>query len=278
MVMNIKAVSVFFMLALLAGCQEDTVLPTVSITTAEIFPVMRSVQYEDGSVLTTVELHNFTGTYLYLSGGDQLLASLNAPSEQFTSFNDNLFSNAQLLSNRVNILEERNLYTDYGLFFTEVTYGKPEYFTLDNSDGLSLPTRSYVTFNRSSQQSATDSWVELPPAFSILNPTTNDVISRTGTITLQWSDFDNVSIMKLDVGAVCDGIRYTTNLNFGVVNTGTVVLSSAEYLPGVPALSISNCSVSFLLKRQSLGLVSSAFGGGSFEGIQQRTVRFTSTP
>lgn len=277
MVMNIKSLSAFFILVLLAGCQEDTVLPTVSITTVEIFPLMRSVQYEDGSVLTTVELHNFAGTYLYLSDGDQLLASLNAPPEQFTSFNDNLFSNAQLLSNRVNILEERYLYTDYGLFFSDVTYGTPEYFTLDNADGLSLPTRSYVTFNRSSQKSATDSWVKLPPVFSILNPAANDVISRTGTITLQWSDFDNISIMKLDVGAVCDGIRYTANLNFGIVDTGTIVLSATDYFTVAPPPT-SSCSVSFLLKRQNLGVVSYAFGGGSFEGIQQRTVRFTSTP
>ncbi|MES0328485.1 MAG: hypothetical protein ABUK13_09885, partial [Gammaproteobacteria bacterium] len=137
--------------------------------------------------------------------------------------------------------------------------------------------RSYVTFDRSNQPSAANSWVELPPDFSILNPSSNSSVSRSGTVTLQWSDFDNVSIMKLDIGAVCDGVRYPASINFGIVNTGSIVLSSADYFPVTP-LSTSNCSVSFLLKRQSLGFVSPAFGGGTFEGIQQRMVQFTSIP
>lgn len=274
--MDIKRISIIFSFLLLSGCNSDDPLPSAGITTTEIFPIMKSVQYEDGSVLTTVELHNFSGDFLYLSNGDKLLTSLDAPPEQFTSFDNNLFTNAQLLSNSVNVLQERYLYTDYFLFFIE-TYGTPEYYALDDTSGISAPIRSYVTFERNNQQTATNSWVDLPATFSILNPAAHDSISRSGTLTLTWSGFDNVSTMKLDVGAVCDGVRYPASINLGIVNTGSIVLNSADYFPVAPAVT-SNCSVSFLLKRQSLGFVSTAFGGGSFEGIQQRTVQFTSVP
>ena len=274
--MKSKGIGIVIFLLSLTGCNNDTPLPSNSVTTTEIFPAIKSVQYEDGSVLTTVELHNFLGDYLYLSSGDNLLSSLDVPPEQLTGFSDNLFANAQVLSNRVNVLQERNLFTNYILFYTVID-GSPEYYALDNTDGLSLPIRSYVTLQRLNHQSATNSWVELPPAFSIMTPDPYSSISRSGTLTLSWSNFDNVSIMKLDVGAVCDGIRYPASLNLGIVNTGSIVLNTADYFPIAPPPT-SNCSVSFLLNRQKLGFISPDFGGGSFEGIQQRTIQFTSTP
>lgn len=266
-------------LTLLAGCGGgDTPSPSNWYPTSSIHAYMKAVQDESSNVTTTVELRDDpTGTanYLYLNGGDRLYSSLDISPQQYLNFNGNLFGNSLELSQRLKVMSARDLYTDYFLF-TNVAFGKPEYFALDTPVTASLPLRAYVDFERSGQ--VIESSVDLPPAFQITAPASDASLPRAIPLTLTWSNVDPATTMELDVAGICtDNSRYNMHLILGT-GTGSAPLSSADYFPVTGINPSINCRVAFLLQRVRLAGVSMQFASGSFRGVQQRTIQFTSTP
>lgn len=268
-------------LLLLVGCEdEEEPLPTAWFATQEIYAHMKAVQNERGSVLTTVQLRNGAGSnaaYLYLSSGENLYTSLNQPPEQLLSFSDDLFTNAQATSSDLQLMQSRYLSAEYVLF-SEVVWGSPEYYVTDTPE-TSYPTRAYVVLERKEHEMTSSSVVDLPSPFHILEPAQWSSISRTNPLQLTWSDVDPKSTMQLDVAGLCDSdARYTMSLILGT-DVGAKTLTSADYFSSTISPQ-SNCHLAFLLKRiRSDGTVSTEFAFGStFQGIQQRTVQFTSTP
>lgn len=266
---------VLLSLTLLTGCGGETASPTTWYPVSSIYAYMKAVQDVSGNVNTTVQLRNgptVDATYLYLDGGDRLYSSLDISPQQYLDFNGNLFSNSLELSQRLKVMSSRDLYTDYGVF-TNVIFGKPEYFSVDTPNTSSSPTRAYVGFERNGQ--VLESSVELPAAFQIVAPASGDSISRTTPLVLTWTDADPATTMELDVAGICeDTSRYNLHLILGA-DTGSATLNSADYYQGSSSI---NCLVAFMLQRVRLVGVSSQFASGSITGIQQRTVQFISTP
>lgn len=270
------------LLALLSGCGGggSIALPSNQFAANAIFAFMTAIQDESGSVTTTVQLRDgpaSTASYLYLSSGEILYASLDKPPLQTINFNGNLFSNSLDVSQHLKIMSRRDLLINYGVF-TDIFPGKPEYFTFNTPSTSSTPVRAYVGFERSGQVMAGDSSIELPPAFQIISPASEASVSRATALALTWSGIDATTTMELDVAGICtDNSQYSMHLNLGA-DTGATTLNSADYSPTTVNPSI-NCRVAFLLQRVRLGNVSSPFAFGSFsKGVQQRTVQFTSTP
>ncbi len=264
-----RILPLLFLLSLTA-CDEDSGVPSDSYATNEIYPNITAVETQDGGVITTVVLEPDpnTGDMLYLNGGDRFYTSLGTPPDQLISFGDELFTNAQLLSTRLKIMEQN---------------GTSEYSSIDTTAGLAPPVRAYVAFERGYGKWTGQTWVELPPAFTLLNPAPNSSISRTfdDPITLSWTDIDNTATMQLESQMVCLYTRYPiVTINLGI-DTGTAQVSAADYFP--PGAPINwDCRASFTLKRIGpTRFISSELGLGSlntFQGIQQRTVEFTSAP
>ncbi|MDO8262047.1 MAG: hypothetical protein Q7T21_02370 [Gallionella sp.] len=269
-------------LTLLAGCGVgDPASPSNLYPTSSIYAYMKAVQIESGNVTTTVQLRDgpaSTAAYLYLSDGESLYTSLDKPPQQYINFNGDLFGNSLELSQHLKVMSARDLYTDFYLF-TQVVFGKPEYFSLDTPSTSSSPVRAYVDFERTGHVMTGESSVELPPAFQITAPAGEASVSRATPLVLTWTGVDPATTMKLDVAGVCaDGSPYTLNLILGT-DTGSATLNSADYFPATGTSPSTNCRVAFLLQRVRLGGVSSQFAFGSFsEGVQQRTIQFTSTP
>lgn len=266
-------------LTLLAGC-GDNALPTGSYSTSSIYAYMKAVQDESGNVNTTVQLRNgpaSTDAYLYLSGGEALYSSLDTPPSQYINFNNNLFDNSLKLSQNLKVMSSRDLYIDY-LLFTQVAWGKPEYFASDTPGTNSSPVRAYVGFERTGNVMMGESSVELPLAFQILAPASEASLSRATPLALTWAATDPASTMELDVAGACvDGNRYNLHLVLGA-DTGSATLIGTDYFPATGINPSINCRVAFLLQRVRLGGVSTQFAFGSFRGVQQRSVQFTSTP
>lgn len=265
-------------LTLLAGCGGETASPTTWYPINSIYAYMKAVQDVSGNVNTTVQLRNGpTGTanYLYLDGGDTLYSSLDTSPQQYLNFNGNLFSNSMELSQRLKAMSSRDLYTDYGVF-TNVIFGKPEYFSVDTPNTSSSPTRAYTGFERSGQMM--ESSVELPTAFQITAPASGASISRATPLALTWTDVDPATTMELDVAGICaDNSRFNLHLILGN-DTGSTTLSSANYFPATGISPSINCQMAFMLQRVRTGVVSPQFAFGSITGVQQRTIQFTSTP
>lgn len=268
-------------LTLLAGCKGGSnASPSNWYPTSSIYAYMKAVQNESGNVTTTVQLRDgptSTAAYLYLSGGETLYSSLDVSPQQYINFNNNLFGNSLDLSQHLKVMSSRDLYTDYFLF-TQVAWGKPEYFSLNTpSPSSSTPTRAYVGFERTGNVMTGDSSVELPPVFQILAPASDAIISRATPLTLTWAGADPASTMELDVAGICvDSSQYTLHLIFA--DTGSATLNGANYFPVTGISPSISCRVAFLLQRVRLGGVSAQFAFGSFKGVQQRTVQFTSNP
>ncbi len=268
-------------LTLLAGCKGGSnASPSNWFPTSSIYAYMKAVQNESGGVTTSVQLRDgpaSTAAYLYLSSGENLYSSLDVPPQQYLTFNNDLFGNSLDLSQHLKVMSSRDIYTDYFLF-TQIVWGKPEYFSLDTPSASSIPTRAYVGFERAGNVMTGDSYVELPPVFQILAPASNASVSRASPIILTWSGADPASTMELDVAGICiDNSQYTLHLILGA-DTGSATLNGASYFPATGINPSISCRVAFLLQRVRLGGVSAQFAFGSFKGVQQKTVQFTSNP
>ena len=279
-----RALKLLFVLTIVAGLMSgcghgDSPSPSASYPTSSIYVFMKAVQDESGNVTTTIQLRDSTAStaqYLYLSGGDALYTSLDISPQQYMSISGNLFGNSLALSQHVKVATSRDLYTDYFLF-NQIVYGKPEYFSFNTPDAGVLPVRAFVDFERAGNVMTGASFVDLPPAYQIAAPASNATVSRAAPLTLTWTNTDPAATMLLNVAGSCvDGSRYTQSHVIGADTTGSVTLASADYFPATgPAV---NCRVAFILQRVRSGSVSPKFAFGSFDGVQQRTVQFNTTP
>jgi hypothetical protein len=273
-------VATLLSLALLAGCTGgESALPSSWFPASSIYAYMKAVQDESGGITTTVQLRDgpdpVTANYLYLSSGETLYSNLDKPIRQALSFDSNLFSNSLALSQHLKVMSERNLIFDYGIY-SDVLLGKPEYFSFDTPTTSTLPVRAYVGFERSGQELAGEYAIELPPAFQILSPVAEAVVTRATPISLTWSDIDTTSTMELDVAGICtDSSRYDMHLVIGL-DTGSYPLNIADVIPAAVTV---DCRLAILLQRVRLAYITTPFAFGSYsKGVQQRTVQFTSTP
>ena len=266
---------------LLSGCGGGSnPLPSGSFTTNTIYAYMTAVQDETGNVTTTVQLRDgsaITANYLYLSSGETLYSTLDVPPQQYMNFNGNLFGNTLLLSQHLKTMASRDLYFNNGLF-TQIAYGKPEYYATDTPASGVSPVRAYVDFERSGNVMTGASFIDLPGGFQILSPASAATLSRASPLTLNWNSVDATTTMSLNIAGVCtDGNRYSMTKTIGT-DTGTITLSSTDYFPATGVSASANCLTAFMLQRQRIGSVSSQFAFGSFTGTQQRTLQFTTTP
>lgn len=277
--------AVMALLALMTGCSEDLSEPSKWYTTSSIYAYMKATQTESGEVTTTVELRNGNtsgATYLYLSDGETLYSALDKSPGSFFNYTEELFANSLAVSQDLKIMASRSLYTNYVLY-DEIAYGKPEYFSAESPDSGVSPTRSYVAFERAGQVWAGESSIDIPPAFQIQSPAAFSTLSRATPVVLGWSNTDPATSMELVVVGDCEeGTRYilypALSISTDPDGTSSVTLSSSDYFDSSRVAASVTCQVAFLLKRVRTGPVSSNFAFGTFKGIQQRTVRFTSIP
>jgi hypothetical protein len=276
----IAPILTLFSVLFLAGCGgANHPAPSTSYVTSAIYAFMRVVQDESGNVTTTVQLRDgldpVAARYLYLAGGETLYTSLDISPRQYLSFTGNLFDNSLEVSQHLKVMGARDLYTDYFLF-NQIVLRKPEYYSLNTPTAGSSPVRAYVDFERAGNVLAGETSIELPPPYQILAPASGASVTRATPVALTWSNVDATATMRLDVAVICnDGLRNT--LNRDLADTGTATLNSADYLPAGLSAS-ATCRVAFILQRLHSGGVSPNFAFGIIEGVQRRTVQFTTTP
>lgn len=272
--------SVIGLAVLLGGCGGDAPKPSGSYTTGSIYAYMKAVQDDNGDVTTTVQLRDGPATtagYLYLSSGETLYVNLEKPASQYMGYNSNLFSSSGNLTQNLKVMGSRDLYFDY-LLFTQIAYGKPEYFAIEKSVAGTNPVRVYVDFERSGNVLTGTSTIDLPGGFQIGSPASAASLSRATPVSLSWTNADAATSMMLNVAGVCDdGNRYSMSKFLGT-DTGSTTLTSADYFPATGVSTVANCQTAFMLQRIKLGNVAAQFApGSSSSGIQQRSVRFTTT-
>lgn len=271
-----------FVAVLLAGCGgSSSPAPSTTYATSSIYIYMEAIQHESGDVNTTVQLRDGPATnarYLYLNGGDVLYSTLDVPPRQYLNIDGNLFDGGLIISNNLKVMPSRNLYYDYFLF-SNIVVGEPEYYSVNTPAAGSSQTRAYVEFERAGQVLTGESSVVIPNAFQITAPVAEVSVSRSNPLALSWSNVDTATSMLLRVGGVCDdNTRYNMEYPIPTGDTGSASLNSADYFPATGTSTSATCRVAFMLQRVRTAGVAPGFAFGTFKGIQQRTVQFTTTP
>lgn len=251
-------------LLLVVGCDSDST-PSGTLAASDIAPVLTATQSQNGEVEITAKIYNTSGGTTTLTDGDTFFTSLGTPPDQLMNFTSDLFTTAPTMSDRLKVMQRRT---------------SSEYYSLDYATGMTPPVRAYVAFERGNGEWTGQTWTDIPQDFTILAPAANSSISRSGSLTLSWSDVDNTVPMELDSAMICNNIPYYKTDIAPFTDPGSVVLAAAEYFPaGAPDMT---CHAVFTLKRTGpVRYVSSELGlgpGSSIRGVMEHTVEFTSTP
>ena len=129
-----------------------------------------------------------------------------------------------------------------------------------------------VAFERTVDEGAPDSAMELPTAFEIDTPA--GTFSRAADITLTWTPSGTADNMDLYVDGDCI-LPYTRELEG---DPGTLTIEAGTLL-AVDDEAQASCDVTYTLDRWRAGTVDTAFGeGGDAAGHQQREVGVLTAP
>lgn len=265
------------LLLLLSACDDNNTVDSENVGTPEICADMSAVQGNSGSVTVVTQLRDrpgCLGNYLRLVGDDRLIASNGQPIDSM-SYDDDLFGHAVTVSSNVVLMKERDAVM-WDIGYVDVLAGEPEYYALlpdaDATAGF------YVTFERSVDDSASNTLITLPAPFQILSPDPGSSIPRSDPIELQWSTPPPGSSdsMWVEMGGTCDSGQ-TVQFSKPLSDTGSALIASSEYAAKFP--TNETCAVTIALERIRYGIVADAFGyGGQTHGIERRTVTITSGP
>ncbi len=155
-------------------------------------------------------------------------------------------------------------------FLGEITYEN----SFDNDASGTLFT---VSFERSGDTSAPNSWVELPDYLNVSLPEENQVFDLGDNINLTWEASFTSDEFQVETNSACPitgGTSYSGS-SFTTVDDGSFTISAQDALglasDESPAQSL--CDVQIVFRRVNNGYLDPNYGeGGKIEGIQKRTV------
>lgn len=226
--------------ALIACGAED--VASEDVKTSGMYANYEAIASGNGSTTVRAELRvgGDNGTYVELSGDDELVASADDDDKNMTHDSSG----------------NRHWY--------ESNFGTDAGGTVFN-----------IAFNRAEgDDSAPDSSVDLPPPFavSLEGADAGDDIQRGYEIEISW-DTEFSGSMHWEVDGSC-----IWNEDGTVSDTGGLIIDAATIRPTGTGEG-DTCEVTVTLERINEGDVDSAFEeGGRFLGIQRRAITFMSTP
>ena len=226
----------------LTACSED--VDSENIRTAGIYAAMtiKSATENTADVEVTLKTGGSgSNTYLNLTGGDALTATLNNSASQVLS--------------------------KYAPNPKEISYR-----TTFSANPAGVENSTYkIAFNRSANDvSAPDSSVTIPASAADLAVSSANFSRTKNAIGLTWSAQDATKHLDLDINGSCIQGYTTTILDAGTytVNPGTLTGKSSD-----------TCNVTFTLSRSVNGTLDKGYGeGGYIKATVFRSVTASSAP
>jgi len=227
------------------GCGEST--ESENINTAGMWVKMKADGRGDGFTRVVVELNvgGEFGTNVELSSGEYLEVTAAGSTERMVEDTDVL----------------------------DIDY--QAYMDTNVSD-----TRFQISFYRNNGENIVDSYANLPTAFEITAPLSNDIFTLEDSVDLYWTpERDNESI-RLYSSVTCknsDGHNLSNSTSSYVDDTGMYSVDISQFdmfANGTTGLDYSQpCNMSFTLEREAFGSVDTAFSeGGTFKATQEREI------
>jgi hypothetical protein len=143
-----------------------------------------------------------------------------------------------------------------------------------------------VTFNRQEAQSAPDSRVTLPPAFTIVTPANHQQVTDGETVLVSWSPNGAPARASLSYQADCTLLSGGHGVSSGTLSADSNAdgLESVSIDPivtlagtGVPS-RITRCSIDVTVSHELQGRIDPAFRNGTAVGIVSRKVNLDYIP
>jgi len=233
-------------LGLLSGCCQEPV--DSDIGTDSIHAAMLLKCTEDGttSVETVLSVSEGIGADIYLTGGDELIATANGQSQTLTE--------EKLLFNVVRYVTEFD-FDDPGAEFT-ISLERPNYTPAPNSH------------------------VTLPERIAIQTPQPDESFTHEESITLAWEPSGTPDEVNVQFAMSCRsgdessaGTRY-----FTVADSGSASYTVEDLLSGQELGANASCDVTITLARQKSGSLSPEYRGGKIVSRRESSVSVEIVP
>jgi len=143
-----------------------------------------------------------------------------------------------------------------------------------------------VSFNRQEAQSAPDSRVTLPPAFTIVTPANHQQVTDGETVLVSWTPTGAPARAALSYDAECTFVSGPQSFSSGTLSTDSNAdgRESVSINPIVTlarsnsASAITRCSIDVTVSHELRGRIDPAFRNGTAVGIVSREVNLDYIP
>lgn len=154
--------------------------------------------------------------------------------------------------------------------------GMVDYSASFNQDAAE--TEFHVKLTRVLDAGATDSSARLPAKFTLAALAKSTYSRASDAIQLSWTG--DVSADPMSVGVAGECIEsYTTNIGSGATSHAIPALALKKRQPSGSSDTVADsCEATLTVTRTRAGSVDKAFKGGSFDGKQVRSAKFTTGP
>jgi hypothetical protein len=141
-----------------------------------------------------------------------------------------------------------------------------------------------VSFNRLEAQTAPDSRVALPPAFTIVAPVNHQQVTNGDKVVVEWSPTGAPARVALDYSADCTFLSGAKGSSVGNLTEDTNA-DGRETVAIDPIVTFTNatstvtrCNIDIIVRHELQGRVDPAFDHGIARGIVSRKVNLDYVP
>lgn len=143
-----------------------------------------------------------------------------------------------------------------------------------------------VSFNRLEAQTAPDSRVALPPAFTLVTPANHQPVTDGETVIVEWSPSGAPARVALAYNAECTFLSGTKSFSTGTLSEDSngdgresVAIDPIVTFARTNSTStLTRCTIDVIVRHEIQGRVDPAFDHGSARGIVSRKVSLDYVP
>lgn len=256
----------------IAACHEQASKPSDQVGTDQTYVFFSVTARSSGPAYADAQLREggAGGTPLRLAGGDSLWFTAGQPVDAFEA-SSNIAGALADAAERTARMDEQGTAEFNFLFLKIAILGTPYYATTLNP----IPeNRYYLGYLRKQLPNATESYVSLPSSFQITAPLSNETVSRTNDILVNWeTSGESIDEVEIHTALVCDGVTrqsFNDRLNS---DTGTYTVPGGT----LDATVNQTCPLDIEITKRRFGTLGANLNGGEINGQRVTTVTVMST-
>lgn len=255
-----------------AACHDDAPKPSTQVGTDQTYVFFSVTARSSGPVYADAQLREggAGGAPLQLAGGDSLWFSAGQPVNAFEA-SGNIADALADAADRIARMDEQGTFEFDFLFLEFAILGTPYYTGTLNP----VPeNRYYLGYLREQLSNATESYVSLPPAFQIIAPLSNETVSRTNDIVVNWeTSAESIDEVEIHASLVCEGVIRQSFNNRLTSDTGTYTVPGGT----LDVVTNQTCPLDIEITKRRFGTLGANLNGGDINGQRVTTVTVMST-